>query len=342
MSEGALIFTGDIDFRTGSNASITTPKSFATRSDVGGAKTILITNGDNHLKRVVGVNQFVRAASLTKITGFTEDRNKKFTVIAQTDDVSAFEYPYPGTASTYINQNSLTNGRPTYATGTGLIIRWNGSNWELHNENTNVTSAIHTDDTIVPFIELDGNRRTDFFGYSYATGLIGSQVKFEFLLPRYQSIIVEKDSTDKIYIQKSVLSGEGVSTDTDGTNVVVTPIDRTYENARGRIKPLGKAVAAAGENNKTNLNNATCFVAASSTTDDTSSGRHLVITNSAGVIQSQLGIPGYTYMKIRKNATDMVYIEEALQLDGTPTANDQSIAEEAFVNIKLTPCAILD
>ena len=259
MSEGALIFTGEIDFRTGSKASITTPKSFATRSDVGGAKTVLITNGDNHLKRVVCVTASTSSVSLEKKSGFTEDRHKKFT------------HHEPGGG------------------GSGYV-----------------------------------------------------PVKFEFLLPRYQSIIIEKDSTDKIYIQKSVLSGEGVSTDTDGTNVVVTPIDRTYENARGRIKPLGKAVSAAGVANKTNLNNATCFVASSSTTDDTSSGRHLVITNSAGVIQSQIGIPGYTYMKIRKNRTDMVYIEEALQLNGAPTVNDQSIAAEAFVNVKLTPCAILD
>lgn len=259
MSEGALVFTGDIDFRTGSRASITTPKSFSTRSDVGGAETVLITNGDNHLKRVVCVTASTAAVFLQQKSGFTADRNKKFT------------------------QHEPGGG------GGGL-----------------------------------------------------ESVKFEFLLPRYQSIIIEKDSTDKIYIQKSVLSGEGVSTDTDGTNVVVTPINRTYENQRGRIKPLGKAVAAAGVANKTNLNNATCFIASSSTTDDTTSGRHLVITDSAGVIQSQMGIPGYTYMKIRKKPTDMVYVEEALQSDGTPTVNDPSTAEEAFVNVKLTPCAILD
>ena len=337
MSEGALIFTGDIDFRTGSNASITTPKSFATRSDVGGAKTILITNGDNHLKRVVGVNQFVRAASLTKITGFTEDRNKKFTVIAQTDDVSAFEYPYPGTASTYINQNSLTNGRPTYATGTGLIIRWNGSNWELHNENTNVTSAIHTDDTIVPFITLPhGARRGDFFGFSERTG---GQVKWELFLPRFQSIVLQKESTDKIYIQKAVLntSGDGTITHSNGTNIVVTPINRMYKDTH-KVQPLaGHSTKAAGKANKTNLNGATCFLATTSSTNDSTLGRCIVIADAAGNTIAKTMIPGFSYMKIFKKPTDTVYCEETLFSDvSTDNINFFGLDDMRFSPIAIT------
>ena len=337
MSEGALIFTGDIDFRTGSNASITTPKSFATRSDVGGAKTILITNGDNHLKRVVGVNQFVRAASLTKITGFTEDRNKKFTVIAQTDDVSAFEYPYPGTASTYINQNSLTNGRPTYATGTGLIIRWNGSNWELHNENTNVTSAIHTDDTIVPFITLaHGARRGDFFGCSERSG---GQVKWELFLPRFQSIVLQKESTDKIYIQKAVLntSGDGTITHSNGTNIVVTPINRMYKDTH-KVQPLaGHSTKAAGKANKTNLNGATCFLATTSSTNDSTLGRCIVIADSAGNTIAKTMIPGFSYMKIFKKPTDTVYCEETLFSDvSTDNINFFGLDDMRFSPIAIT------
>ena len=47
-------------------------------------------------------------------------------------------------------------------------------------------------------------------------------------------------------------------------------------------------------------------------------------------------------MKIRKHRTDMVYIEEALQGNGAPSQTHPEAAADAFVNIKLTPIAILD
>ena len=336
MSDGSIQFFGEIDLSRGAS-SINTPKSFATRSDVGGAKTILVTNGDNVLKRITCVNQFTTAVNFTKISNRSFDGHKVFNTISQTNDVNSFEYPYPGTASTYINQNSLTNGRPTYATGTGLIIRWNGSNWELHNENTNVTSTIHTDDTIVPFITLPhGARRGDFFGFSERTG---GQVKWELFLPRFQSIVLQKESTDKIYIQKAVLntSCDGTITHSNGTNIVVTPINRMYKDTH-KVQPLaGHSTKAAGKANKTNLNGATCFLATTSSTNDSTLGRCIVIADSAGNTIAKTMIPGFSYMKIFKKPTDTVYCEETLFSDvSTDNINFFGLDDMRFSPIAIT------
>jgi hypothetical protein len=256
MADGAIQFFGDIDFRTGSNGSITTPKSFATRSDVGGAKNILVTNGDNALKRIVCVDASTTIVNLaTKIKGFSADRNKVFTHIGMGGLPSSADEP---------------------------------------------------------------------------------QVKWEMWLPRFQSIAIQKDSTDKIYIQKAVLhASNGTITHSNGTNIVVTPLTRMYKDTY-TITPLpGHSTTAAGKVNRTNLNKATCFIATTSSADDGSNGRCIVVADAAGNTIAKTMIPGYSYMKIFKKPTDTVYCEESI-------FSDSSGNEDHLVNMRFSPIGITE
>ena len=367
MADGAIQFYGDIDFRTGAASSVTDIDRFDNRSDIGGAKTILVTNGDNYLKRIVCVDTETIEVAFSKITGFTNDRNKTFThvtaskpPIGQSDSLTVAGFTGSFTFLNGVYEGNVVDGYTqtspqkrghieTIETDDAGAIGITDYQWGIIDGDTTTTATSSTN--IISRVEAEGKAArfppyASEFTLSSNSG-IGTptvtattphptgQVKWEMWLPRFQSIVLQKDSTDKIYIQRAVLdASNGSITHTTAANTVVTPITRMYKDTH-IVRPLpGHSTTAAGKVNRTDLNKATCFLASTTSPADTSKGRCIVIADSAGNTISKTMIPGYSYMKIFKNPTDTVYCEESLA-----TANTGS-GLLPLVNMRFSPIGI--
>ena len=360
MADGAIQFYGDIDFRTGAASSVNNANSFSNRNDIGGAKTILITNGDTALKRIVCVEPTAMAVAYSLITGFGNERNKTFTHVTsskpppnQTDSVTIAGFTGGNTSLNGVYEGNVVDGY-FHKTTSGAAIEINQTfnagapnvtnyQWGIVPPDSSSaivsTNAIDRDETegangILPpyaaeFTMAGGVTVTATSPYT--TG----QVKWELFLPRFQSIVLQKESTDKIYIQKVVLGSNGSLTHSAGINTVITPINRMYKDTH-KVRPLpGHSTTAAGVALRTDLNKATCFIASTSSATDGTAGRCIVIADAAGNTIAKTMIPGFSYMKMFKRPTDTVYCEEALFSDTNAEA-----AATAFVNVRFSPIGI--
>lgn len=364
MADGYIQFHGDIDFRTGSNSSITTCNSFGNRSDIGKATYILVTNGDNVLKRITCVDTETLAVSMSKITGRTQPGHKTFTHVTEskppptagdsitiagfTGDNAFLNGIYEGNVVSGYDQTSPANGGEirrdpeVFDAGAPGITNYG---WGIIDGNTTTTSTVNTN--TIDRTEADGTLAI-LPPYNSAFTMGGGisvtatspyhpgQVKWEVYLPRFKSIALQKGPTDQIYVQKNVLAAkDGTFTITNGTNFVVTPINQMYKDTH-RVHPLpGHGTTAAGFVNRTNLNKAKCFLASFSGTSDGDGGRCIVLSDAAGNQLAKTMIPGFSYMKIFKRPTDTIHCEQTL-------FSDSSANVESLVNMRFSPIGITE